>query len=126
MHGLKLHSLPCFLSTWYAWCIASCGLGKSKKTASIVSSATRTLPSSSFFSRNPFARTSLCVTVTRPPKPSLSNSSLAFSDLTWLNSYVNRCPPGKTERIIEVDRLPEPVPDSTTRRPGLSYSLNTT
>ena len=50
--------------------------------------------------------------------PSAVKSTLALSALAKLNSKVKRCPLGEITRAIDVLRLPDPVPDSTTRYPG--------
>jgi hypothetical protein len=42
-------------------------------------------------------------------------STQALSALARLNSKVNKCPLGEITRAIDVLKLPEPVPDSTTR-----------
>ncbi len=47
--------------------------------------------------------------------PREEKSIRALSALARLNSKVNRCPEGDITRAIDVLRLPDPVPDSTTR-----------
>ena len=117
MHGEKLQRIPWGVKISYACLTAISGLGRSRKHASIEHGVTLSSR------RKPFVSTSLWVTVIYLSRARRTKSSSALIFLYSLNSKVYRCPLGKMVLHIDTDKLPVPVPDSTTFEPGRSLSL---